>query len=158
MVYFFWVISLGFPLIIELCDYTTWFDVFGRSFFNFDRFYLQNSTDIFISIGDSEIFPYTSFWKSLYQFVVCTSGTFVTHLSRQVTLDKKVNRVATKTHKRPRGRPQTYWTDDIKRHAGDDCMTKAKNRNKWILMKTYIRWWMKRLMMMMMTGWFRTFL
>lgn len=47
-------------------------------------------------------------------------------------------------NKRSRGRPQTRWTDDIKRVAGYDWMGKTRNREEWNhLREAYIRRWVE---------------
>ncbi|XP_060530472.1 uncharacterized protein LOC132704478 [Cylas formicarius] len=45
--------------------------------------------------------------------------------------------------KRSRGRPQTRWTDDIKRLVGDNWMWHAQDRKEWqCLGEAYVRRWM----------------
>ena len=47
-------------------------------------------------------------------------------------------------NKRSRGRPQTRWSDDIKRLAGHDWMRKTSNREEWQkLREAFTRRWVE---------------
>ena len=60
-------------------------------------------------------------------------------------MDAKDNRMETfGKEKIDRGRPQTRWSDDIKRLAGHDWMRKTSNREEWQkLRKAFTRRWVE---------------